>query len=72
MMQLAAESLDRVPREDREIGALTLCISQAQMRDLKAELERFEQHLLQRYGAEDAERVVQVNFQLFPLSNRKE
>jgi uncharacterized protein (TIGR02147 family) len=72
MMQLAAESLDRVPREDREIGALTLCISDAQMRALKRDLERFEQELLQRYGAEDAERVVQVNFQMFPLSNRKE
>jgi len=71
MMQLAAESLDRVPREDREVGALTLCISQAQMRELKSELERFEQHLLQRYTAEDAERVVQINFQMFPLSNEK-
>ena len=71
MMQLAAESLDRVPRDDREIGALTLCISQAQMHALKAELECFEQQLLQRYGAEDAERVVQVNVQMFPLSNPK-
>ena len=72
MMQLAAESLDRVPREDREIGTLTLCISDAQMHALKRDLERFEQELLQRYGAEDAERVVQVNVADVSALNRKE
>jgi len=71
MMRLASESLERVPREDREIASLTLCISERAMRELKTELERIEQQLLQRFPSEDAERVVQVNFQMFPLSNAK-
>jgi uncharacterized protein (TIGR02147 family) len=68
MMRLASEALERVPREQREIASLTLCISERAMRELKVELERVEQQLLQRFPSEDAERVVQVNLQMFPLS----
>jgi uncharacterized protein (TIGR02147 family) len=71
MMRLASESLERVPREEREIASLTLCISERALRELKVELERIERQLLQRFPSEDAERVVQVNFQMFPLSNAK-
>ena len=71
MMRLASEALERVPREDREIASLTLCISQRALLELKGELERIEQQLLQRFPSEDAERVVQVNFQMFPLSIKK-
>ncbi|MDH5672281.1 MAG: TIGR02147 family protein [Myxococcales bacterium] len=73
MMRLASESIERVPRAEREIASLTLCLSPARMEELKAELERIEQDLLQRFGSDDAaERVVQLNFQLFPLSVAKE
>jgi len=72
MMQRAADALDLVPREEREIGALTLCLSEARMHELKAELEAFREHLLQRYMRDERpERVVQVNFQMFPLSGKK-
>lgn len=72
MMQRAAEAIDRVPRDEREIGALTLCLSEARMRALKAELEAFRNDLVRRYMADpQAERVVQVNFQMFPLSMKK-
>lgn len=71
MMRLASEALERVPREEREIASLTLCISERALHELKAELERIEQQLLQRFPSEDAERVVQVNVQMFPLSVRK-
>jgi uncharacterized protein (TIGR02147 family) len=73
MMARAAEALDRVERSEREIASLTLCLSHARMLELKAELEQIRAELLQRYQAEgDAERVVQVNFQMFPLSRKKE
>jgi uncharacterized protein (TIGR02147 family) len=73
MMALAAESIDRVPREHREIASLTLCLSEAQMFELKAELESIRRDLLQRYhSAADCERVVQVNLQMFPLSRKNE
>jgi uncharacterized protein (TIGR02147 family) len=69
MMAHAAEALDRVPRDEREISALTLCISAVQLKELKKELGQLREDLLQRYQAdEQAERVVQVNFQMFPLS----
>lgn len=69
MMQRAAEALDRVPREEREIASLTLCVSEARMQALKAELEAFRHDLVRRYMSDEhAQRVVQVNFQMFPLS----
>lgn len=71
MMERAAESLDLVPRDEREIGALTFCLSEARMRELKSELEAFREQLLQRYMKDERpERVVQVNLQMFPLSGR--
>jgi uncharacterized protein (TIGR02147 family) len=73
MMQRAAEALDHVAREEREIAALTIAVSHERMRELKAELEAFRHSLAERYQADPrAERVVQVNFQLFPLSKKKE
>jgi len=69
MMERAAEALDRVPREEREIASLTLCLSEARMAELKAQLEAIRAELLQRYAADDtSSRVVQVNLQMFPLS----
>lgn len=69
MMERAAEALDTVPREEREIASLTLCLSEAQQRTLKQRLSQLRRELLHEYttGA-DATRVVQVNFQMFPLS----
>ena len=70
MMQRAAEALDRVPRAEREIASLTLCISEARLSELKRELEAVRERLLQRYAVDaQPERVVQVNFQMFPLSS---
>jgi uncharacterized protein (TIGR02147 family) len=72
MMQRAAEALDHVPRAEREVASLTIAVSEQRMLELKAELEAFRHRLAQRYQADaHAERVVQVNFQLFPLSKKK-
>jgi uncharacterized protein (TIGR02147 family) len=69
MMSHAADAMDRVPRDQREISSLTLCISEARLGELKRELGALRASLLQRYTAdENAERVVQLNFQMFPLS----
>jgi uncharacterized protein (TIGR02147 family) len=73
MMQRASESLDTVPREEREIAGLTFCLSEQRMAELKAELEAFREHLVERYLKDESpERVVQVNLQMFPLSGKKE
>jgi uncharacterized protein (TIGR02147 family) len=69
MMERAAAALDSVPREQREIASLTLCLSSAQMQALKAELVKIRGELLRKYGVDaGAKRVVQLNFQMFPLS----
>jgi uncharacterized protein (TIGR02147 family) len=73
MMAHGSDALDRVPREEREISSLTLCLSETDFAKLRAEICSFRSRLLQRYQAgEDAERVVQLNFQLFPLSRKRE
>jgi uncharacterized protein (TIGR02147 family) len=72
MLERAAESLDTCEREEREVAGLTLSLSEAQFRELKRTLYRFRQELLQAAvdGAETETptRVVQVNFQMFPLT----
>jgi len=71
-MALAADALDHVPRDEREIASLTLCLSETQLSNLKVELQALRRALLVRYATPaDATRVVQLNLQLFPLSRTK-
>jgi len=73
MLQRAAEALETETREEREISSLTLCISQEVMLDLKERIREFRREILQVAELEGKpERVVQINFQLFPLSEKKE
>jgi uncharacterized protein (TIGR02147 family) len=72
MMERAADALDVVPRDQREIASLTLCLSDAQVGELKQRLERFREELLHVFQSNaDARRVVQVNVQMFPLTGRE-
>jgi uncharacterized protein (TIGR02147 family) len=72
MMGLASQALDDVPRDEREIASVTLCLSAAKTKELKQELEKLREDLLQRYAAdEQADRVIQVNLQMFPLSTAR-
>jgi uncharacterized protein (TIGR02147 family) len=73
MLERAAEALDSVPRDEREISSVTLCVSQDVMLDLKERIREFRRELLQVAELGGApERVVQINFQLFPLSEKQE
>lgn len=71
MMTRASEALDTVPREEREIAALTLGVNAEQLAHIKRRLYELRQELLQA-SVPDAQhlpdRVVQINFQMFPLS----
>jgi uncharacterized protein (TIGR02147 family) len=72
MMAQAMEALDRVPRDERDISSLTLCVNEAALPQLKQRIRAFRQELLQLAELEgEPERVVQINFQLFPLSAGK-
>ncbi len=71
MMQRAADALDEVPREEREIASLTLGLREEQLGEFKQRLYDLRQELCaasleDRRGAPT--RVVQINFQMFPLS----
>ena len=73
MLQRAAEALDRTPREEREIASLTLSLNAEQVQAFKQRLYQVRQELLQASleradcGGEP-DRVVQINFQMFPLA----
>ena len=69
MTQRAIESIDIVPAAERDISSLTLCLGRSGLRTLKERLQRLRRELLELSALEpEPEQVVQVNFQLFPLS----
>jgi uncharacterized protein (TIGR02147 family) len=69
MTQRAIESIDIVPAAERDISSLTLCLGRTGLKTLKERLQRLRRELLELSALEtDPEQVVQVNFQLFPLS----
>jgi len=58
-----------VPAQDRDISSLTLCLSRGGLRAFKERIQRVRRELLELSALEtDPEQVVQINFQLFPLS----
>jgi uncharacterized protein (TIGR02147 family) len=69
MMQRASEAVDAVPPTERDISSLTLCLGPQGLRRVKERIQKFRRELLELSTREDGlEQVVQVNFQLFPLS----
>jgi len=69
MLERAAEALDSLPREERDVSCLTLCVSQAKLAELQERVRSFRQELLRTAELDNSpERVVQINFQVFPLS----
>lgn len=71
MIALAQRALDQLPREERDISSVTLCVAEATLPLVKRKLEELRQELLQLAEAETApERVVQLNLQFFPLSRK--
>jgi uncharacterized protein (TIGR02147 family) len=70
MMKLAAESIDRFAQQDRDVSSLTLCLDKEGLREVKARLKAFRRELLELSEvARKPRQVVQINMQLFPLSD---
>jgi len=68
-LRLAAESNDRHKRQDRDISTLTVSISEAGFRRISEEVAAFRKHLAGIIEKDEpADRVYQINFQIFPLS----
>jgi uncharacterized protein (TIGR02147 family) len=69
MLDHAKSSLERVPARERDISALTLCLGEHGLVLVKKAIQRFRRELLEVAELEQQPRqVVQVNFQLFPLT----
>lgn len=72
MIEQAGGSVDRVPPEERDVSALTVCIKQESLEELKQRIRRFREDLLELCDREsEPERVYQLCVQLFPLSARR-
>jgi uncharacterized protein (TIGR02147 family) len=73
MLERASASIDAVPSDQRDISSLTLCLGADGLRRLKERVQRFRRELLDLSALEeDPKQVVQMNFQLFPLSRLDE
>jgi uncharacterized protein (TIGR02147 family) len=69
MMQKAAESIDLVPSDRRDISAVVLLLGEGGMGRIKQRIARFRRELLELALAEQRPtQVIQMNFQIFPLS----
>ena len=62
-------TIDAVDRANRDISSVTLCVGPDGLRRLKERVQRFRRELLELSVLEDdPQQVIQMNFQLFPLS----
>ncbi len=71
MMDLAKRALDDLPREERDISCVTLCVPESALPELARRMRELRRELLElAEQTTQPERVVQLNFQMFPLSRR--
>lgn len=73
MLERASESIDVFAAAQRDISAVTLAVPADAIVELKERIAAFRRSLLSEYeGTENAEQLLQLNIQLFPLSARSE
>ncbi len=69
MMQRAIASMELVPQAERDISSLTVCLAPDGLARFKQRIQEFQRELLELAEREPARsQAVQINFQLFPLS----
>jgi uncharacterized protein (TIGR02147 family) len=69
MMRLASDALERFPAENRDITSLTLAVSQETRRAIIERLQQLRTELLEMAEQDErADRIVQLNLHMFPLS----
>lgn len=72
MIKMASRALDEVSTTERDISSLTLCLPPSGISEVKEKIGKFRRELLVMSEAHaNPTQVVQVNFQLFPLSKPK-
>jgi uncharacterized protein (TIGR02147 family) len=69
MLRRAIEAIELVPAKERDISSLTMCLGPDGLARFKRRIAEFQQELIDLAEREtDRSQAVQVNFQLFPLS----
>jgi len=71
MIDLAREAMDRFPRDERIFSGVTIGIDAEGYEEIVAEVREFRRRVAEIAQRRSANRVVQVNFQVFPLSKTK-
>lgn len=73
MLTCASASIDDVPSEERDISAITVCVRQDTIPELKRRLREFRERFMAYCDEQKQPEVVyQLNIQLFPMSYGKE
>lgn len=68
-MKKASESIDFIPREDRDISSVTFQVSEQTSKMIKEKIQNFRRELLEEASRDqDPEAIFQLNFQLFPVT----
>jgi uncharacterized protein (TIGR02147 family) len=68
-MKKASESIDLIPREDRDISSVTFHVSRHAAKTIKEKIQNFRRELLEEASHDpQPEAVFQLNFQLFPVT----
>jgi uncharacterized protein (TIGR02147 family) len=68
-LRLAAESIDRIPRNQRDLSFVSFSVSQKNLGKIKESLDKFRREILQVVGSEDScDSVYHLNLQLFPTA----
>lgn len=71
MLELAKESIHQFQTNEREIGAVTVSLSEKNFLHLKQKLKDLKEEILELSESEkEAERIYQINLQLFPLTKK--
>ncbi|HON11986.1 MAG TPA: TIGR02147 family protein [Chitinispirillaceae bacterium] len=72
MCRLGMESIERIPKEQRDISTITVSSSKACMELIRERLADFRREILQIISEDEGmEEVYQLNFQVFPLTCNK-
>jgi uncharacterized protein (TIGR02147 family) len=70
MLRRATHAIEAVPANERDISSLTLCLGPEGLARFKKRIADFQRELIELAEQEtERSQAVQVNFQLFPLSD---
>ncbi|NLE01383.1 MAG: TIGR02147 family protein [Fibrobacter sp.] len=72
MLDLARDAMDRFPRDERIFSSVTIGIDRQGYDEILTELREFRRRVAEIAQRNAADRVIQVNFQVFPVSKPPE